>query len=67
VDTLVRWPDTLLTKSIDAVADGRGVVAHYSFGSQRGGMDQTDILNRYRSFARDHICTGPMLWTPEES
>ncbi|RGP76124.1 hypothetical protein FSPOR_370 [Fusarium sporotrichioides] len=49
-----------------AVADGRGVVAHYSFGSQRAGMDQTDILDRYRSFAHNHICADPMLWTPEE-
>ncbi|KAJ4270548.1 hypothetical protein NW762_002236 [Fusarium torreyae] len=50
-----------------AVADGRGVVAHYSFGSQRGGMDRTDILDRYRSFARENICAGPMLWTPGEN
>ncbi|KAF4444799.1 hypothetical protein F53441_11057 [Fusarium austroafricanum] len=50
-----------------AVADGRGVAAHYSFGSQRAGMDQTDILDRYRSFARNNICTGPMLWTPGDS
>ncbi|OBS21170.1 hypothetical protein FPOA_07508 [Fusarium poae] len=49
-----------------AVADGRGVAAHYSFGSQRAGMDQTDVLDRYRSFASNHICAGPMLWTPEE-
>ncbi|KAM5342788.1 hypothetical protein ACJ41O_013754 [Fusarium nematophilum] len=49
-----------------AVADGRGVAAHYSFGSQRGGMDRTDVLDRYRAFARDHICTDPMLWTPED-
>ncbi|KAM0501541.1 hypothetical protein ACHAP8_004529 [Fusarium lateritium] len=49
-----------------AVADGRGVVAHYSFGSQRAGMDQTDVLDRYRSFASNHICAEPILWTPEE-
>ncbi|KAF5969526.1 hypothetical protein FBULB1_10205 [Fusarium bulbicola] len=47
-----------------AVADGRGVAAHYSFGSQRAGMDRTDIIDRYRSFARNNICTGPMLWAP---
>lgn len=55
-----------LTNVIDAVAGGRGVVAHYSFGSQRAGMDQTDILDRYRSFAHNHICAEPMLWTPDE-
>jgi hypothetical protein len=62
---------TLITRHLtnvrtDAVADGRGVVAHYSFGIQREGMDQTDVLDRYRSFALDNICAGPMLWTPSE-
>ncbi|KAF4468156.1 hypothetical protein FALBO_4974 [Fusarium albosuccineum] len=50
-----------------AVTDGRGIAAHYSFGSQRGGMDRTDILARYRAFARDHICASPMLWRPGDS
>lgn len=49
-----------------AVADGRGVAAHYGFGSQRRGMDQTDVLDRYRSFARENICAGRMLWTPDD-
>ncbi|KAG8408202.1 hypothetical protein J3459_018069 [Metarhizium acridum] len=49
-----------------AVADGRGVVAHYSFGpqSKEGGLDTTDILDRYRSYAKENVCTGPMLWSP---
>ncbi|KAF4976568.1 hypothetical protein FZEAL_6779 [Fusarium zealandicum] len=49
-----------------AIADGRGIAAHYSFGSQRGGMERTDILDRYRAFARDNICAGPMLWNPTD-
>ncbi|RSL92558.1 hypothetical protein CEP52_013730 [Fusarium oligoseptatum] len=49
-----------------AVADGKGIAVHYSFGSQRGGMERTDILARYRAFARDNICTSPMLWKPED-
>ncbi|KAK8914951.1 hypothetical protein H634G_09873 [Metarhizium anisopliae BRIP 53293] len=49
-----------------AVADGRGVVAHYSFGpqSREGGLDTTDILDRYRSYAKENVCAGPMLWSP---
>ncbi|ODA83106.1 hypothetical protein RJ55_01615 [Drechmeria coniospora] len=54
-----------------AVADGGGVVAHFSYVTQvnpaeNGGMKSTDILDRYRSYAQENICTGPMLWTPEE-
>ncbi|KAI5459386.1 hypothetical protein BGZ63DRAFT_360853 [Mariannaea sp. PMI_226] len=47
------------------VADGRGMAVHYSFGSQRGGMDTTDILERYRAYARENICEVDMLWSPE--
>lgn len=56
----------IMLTSIDGVADGRGIAVHYSFGSQRAGMDKTDILERYRSFARENICEDPMLWTPEQ-
>ncbi|KAH7129996.1 hypothetical protein B0J13DRAFT_588213 [Dactylonectria estremocensis] len=47
-----------------AVADGRGLAVHYSFGSQREGMRKTDVLERYRAFAQENICAGPMLWFP---
>ncbi|OAA34324.1 hypothetical protein NOR_08540 [Metarhizium rileyi] len=46
-----------------AVADGRGVIAHYSFGPQ-SGLGTTDILDRYRSYAKENVCKGPMLWSP---
>ncbi|KAH7013222.1 hypothetical protein EDB80DRAFT_749022 [Ilyonectria destructans] len=49
-----------------AVADGRGLAVHYSFGSQREGMEKTDVLERYRAYARENICAGPMLWSPED-
>lgn len=49
-----------------AIADGRGVVVHWSFGSQRSGMKWTDVLERYRSFAQENICASPMLWTPND-
>ncbi|QLI65158.1 uncharacterized protein G6M90_00g010680 [Metarhizium brunneum] len=47
-----------------AVADGRGVAAYYSSKDQSEGLGQTDILERYRSFAQEHVCKGRMLWTP---
>ncbi|KAJ3493182.1 hypothetical protein NLG97_g4900 [Lecanicillium saksenae] len=49
-----------------AVADGRAVVAHYSFGPQSRDMPTTDILDRYRSYAAENVCKQPMLWSPEE-
>ncbi|EQK98919.1 hypothetical protein OCS_05368 [Ophiocordyceps sinensis CO18] len=52
-----------------AVTDGRGVVAHFSFSAQSkegAGMRTTDILERYRAYAKEKACKGPMLWTPEE-
>lgn len=39
-----------------AVIDGRAVAAHYSFGPQREGMERTDVLGRYRAFAKEFIC-----------
>lgn len=39
-----------------AVIDGRAIAAHYSFDPQRFGMGTTDVLNRYRAFARENIC-----------
>ncbi|GME49707.1 uncharacterized protein LTHEOB_5097 [Neofusicoccum parvum] len=39
-----------------AVVDGRGLVAHYSFGPQQDGMRSTDILDRYRAFTEENIC-----------
>lgn len=51
-----------------AVADGRGLAAHYSFYTQsvEGGMRMTDALERYRAFAAEYICTSEMLWEPSE-
>ncbi|KAH7053418.1 hypothetical protein B0J12DRAFT_710219 [Macrophomina phaseolina] len=39
-----------------AVVDGRGLVAHYSFNLQHDGISKTDILDRYRAFAKENIC-----------
>lgn len=35
------------------VVDGKALVAHYSFGAQKEGLDLTDVLERYRSLAKD--------------
>lgn len=31
-----------------------------------GGINTTDILDRYRIFARDYICADPMVWMSGE-
>lgn len=49
-----------------AVADGRAIVAHYSFGPQSVKMPTTDVLARYRSYARENVCADPMLWSPSK-
>ncbi|KAH7323065.1 hypothetical protein B0I35DRAFT_350422 [Stachybotrys elegans] len=49
-----------------AIADGRGVVAHYSYFTTYDGLGRTDVMDRYRSFAKQHICASPMLWSPEQ-
>lgn len=51
-----------------AVADGTGLVAHHAYFPQvdkGAGMWTTDVLDRYRAFALENICTGPMLWTSD--
>lgn len=38
------------------VVDGGGLAVHYSFGPQKDGMYSTDLLDRYRDYARDQVC-----------
>ncbi|TID23135.1 hypothetical protein E2P81_ATG02252 [Venturia nashicola] len=38
------------------IVDGRAIAAHYSFQPQREGIAATDILDRYRAYAQEHIC-----------
>ncbi|KAF2437155.1 hypothetical protein EJ08DRAFT_577628 [Tothia fuscella] len=38
------------------IVDGRAMAAHYSFEPQREGIGSTDILDRYRAYARENIC-----------
>ncbi|KAI0380980.1 hypothetical protein F5Y04DRAFT_281326 [Hypomontagnella monticulosa] len=40
------------------VIDTRAVVGHYSFFTQYEGIRQTDLLDRFRAFANEHVCTA---------
>ena len=43
---------------LDAVLDGKAVAAHYAFSWQvrKGGIETTDVLERYRSYAEANVC-----------
>ena len=43
---------------LDAVLDGKAVAAHYAFSWQvrQGGIEKTDVLDRYRAYAEENIC-----------
>ena len=34
----------------------RSLAAHYSHSPQRGGLQQTDVLERYRALANEMVC-----------
>lgn len=38
------------------IIDGKGLAAHYSGGDPDGGLDATDVLQRYRLYAREFVC-----------
>lgn len=49
-----------LTQISDAVIDGKAVASHYAFRSQTKygkGLEWTDLLDRYRAYANENICT----------
>lgn len=66
-----KAPRTDPCTNADAVAAGEAVAAHYSpdgyrgrHRAQDGGLDSTDVLDRYRAFARENICAGgELLWS----
>ena len=41
---------------VDVVVDGHGVAAHYAYFPM-GDLETTDILDRYRAYAEEYICT----------
>ncbi|KAJ0422546.1 hypothetical protein BJY00DRAFT_69623 [Aspergillus carlsbadensis] len=42
--------------SDNIIIDGKGVVAHYSSKQGLEGLAGTDVLQRYRAYARENIC-----------
>ncbi|OTA93259.1 hypothetical protein M434DRAFT_73449 [Hypoxylon sp. CO27-5] len=46
------------------VIDTRAVVAHQSFFTQREGINQTDLVDRFRAFANENVCAADNLKKP---
>ncbi|MCJ1400215.1 hypothetical protein MMC11_003419 [Xylographa trunciseda] len=40
------------------LVDTRAVVSHFSFGPQKEGMRETDLLGRYEALAEETVCLG---------
>ncbi|CAG7946448.1 unnamed protein product [Penicillium salamii] len=38
------------------IIDGKGIVAHYSTQQAAAGLDATDLISRYRAYAREKVC-----------
>ena len=41
----------------DAVVDGNALAAHYAFRHQSAGLETTDVLARYKSYADEMVCS----------
>lgn len=39
------------------VIDGKGLVSHYSARLGPAGLDSTDLLDRYRAYAQENVCS----------
>lgn len=46
----------LTVLGLDAVMHGKAMASHFSFGAQRGGLEQTDLLSRYKAYADENVC-----------
>ncbi|MCJ1392950.1 hypothetical protein MMC18_005822 [Xylographa bjoerkii] len=40
------------------LVDTRAIVGHFSFGAQKEGMRETDLLGRYEALAEERVCLG---------
>jgi hypothetical protein len=40
----------------DVIIDGKGLAAHYSTEASSEGLGSTDILSRYRAYAKEMVC-----------
>ncbi|CAG8231734.1 unnamed protein product [Penicillium olsonii] len=38
------------------IIDGKGIAVHYSAEQAAAGLDATDLITRYRAFAREKVC-----------
>lgn len=38
------------------IIDGKGLVSHYSADAGANGLDSTDLLDRYRAYAKEKLC-----------
>jgi hypothetical protein len=41
---------------VDAILDGSGLAVHYSFDAQKAGIENTDLLDRWRAYAEENVC-----------
>lgn len=41
---------------VDAVVDGNALAVHYAFRHQTKGLEMTDLLARYKSYADEMVC-----------
>lgn len=48
--------NTISSLNQNVLIDGKGVVSHYDDAVGVEGLDSTDILDRYRKYAEEHIC-----------
>ncbi|KAE8374306.1 hypothetical protein BDV26DRAFT_284369 [Aspergillus bertholletiae] len=46
----------VLSNNRGAIIDGKGLAAHYSMGASLLGLGSTDILHRYRAYAKEMVC-----------
>lgn len=48
--------NTTIPSAKNVLIDGKGVVSHYDDTAGLEGLDATNILDRYRKYAEEHIC-----------
>lgn len=42
---------------VDAVVDGKALAVHYAFRHQSAGLEMTNLLARYKSYADELVCS----------
>ncbi|KAL4994799.1 hypothetical protein BDV10DRAFT_175987 [Aspergillus recurvatus] len=57
-NTVIRPSENGSRMTKDLIIDGKGVAVHYFSGHGSKGLEETDVLQRYRSYAREIVCPG---------